>query len=79
MIDEPTNHLDMAGREVVARYLRGKHGFIVYIWDEPLDYIDLESREQIENMLAESKATMIFVEHDHAFAERIAGKTVRLP
>lgn len=51
----------------------------LYIWDEPLNYIDLESREQIENMLAGSKATMIFVEHDRTFAEHIAGKIVRLP
>ncbi|MBQ2957649.1 MAG: ABC-F type ribosomal protection protein [Clostridia bacterium] len=51
----------------------------MYIWDEPLNYIDLESREQIENMLADSQATMIFVEHDHAFAANIAQKTVRLP
>lgn len=28
-IDEPTNHLDAEGRRYVARYLRGKRGFIV--------------------------------------------------
>ena len=51
----------------------------LYIWDEPLNYIDLESREQIEKMLMKSDATMIFVEHDHTFAENIASKVIRLP
>ena len=50
----------------------------LYVWDEPLNYIDLESREQVEEMLARSEATMVFVEHDAMFAERIATKTVRL-
>lgn len=50
----------------------------IYVWDEPLNYIDLESREQVENMLAESEATMVFVEHDRRFVERIAGKAIVL-
>ncbi len=29
LIDEPTNHLDMAGRDRVAKYLKGKEGYIV--------------------------------------------------
>lgn len=44
LIDEPTNHLDMAGREIVARYLRGKQGFIVvshdrWFLDQSVDHI----------------------------------------
>jgi lincosamide and streptogramin A transport system ATP-binding/permease protein len=33
LIDEPTNHLDMAAREVVARYLDGKSGYILVSHD----------------------------------------------
>jgi len=33
LIDEPTNHLDMGARETVARYLRGKTGFILVSHD----------------------------------------------
>jgi lincosamide and streptogramin A transport system ATP-binding/permease protein len=33
LIDEPTNHLDMAAREIVARYLNGKAGFILVSHD----------------------------------------------
>lgn len=48
----------------------------IYIWDEPLNYIDVFSRMQIEKLLLESKPTMLLVEHDVRFREKIATKTV---
>lgn len=33
LIDEPTNHLDLRGRELVAKYLLGKKGFILVSHD----------------------------------------------
>ena len=33
LIDEPTNHLDIGAREIVARYLNGKAGFILVSHD----------------------------------------------
>jgi len=33
LIDEPTNHLDMVAREIVARYLKGKTGYILVSHD----------------------------------------------
>jgi lincosamide and streptogramin A transport system ATP-binding/permease protein len=50
----------------------------LYIWDEPLNFIDVISRMQIEELLLESKATILFVEHDSAFCRNIATKTVSL-
>lgn len=50
----------------------------LYIWDEPLNYIDIITREQIENMILKYKPTMLFIEHDETFAERIANKTIQL-
>ncbi|NLZ46146.1 MAG: ABC-F type ribosomal protection protein [Clostridiales bacterium] len=50
----------------------------LYIWDEPLNYIDVISRIQIENLLLEFKPTILFVEHDIAFANKIATKVVEL-
>ena len=44
----------------------------LYLWDEPLNYIDLESREQIEAMLSDTEATMVFVEHDRHFVSSVA-------
>ena len=48
----------------------------LYVWDEPLNYIDIYSRMQIENLIKEFSPTMIFVEHDLAFRNTIATKTV---
>lgn len=50
----------------------------LYVWDEPLNYIDVLSRIQIEEMLLSFKPTIIFVEHDKCFCERIATKIVSL-
>lgn len=50
----------------------------LYLWDEPLNYMDLWSRMQLEELLLSSGATLIFVEHDRAFADRVATRTVVL-
>lgn len=50
----------------------------LYVWDEPLNFIDLYSRMQVEQLIKEFSPTMIFVEHDKAFRDAIATKTVSL-
>lgn len=50
----------------------------LYIWDEPLNYVDLLSRTQIEELIGEFEPTMLFVEHDKVFCEKIATKLVQL-
>ena len=50
----------------------------LYVWDEPLNYIDVFSRMQIEKLLLTYQPTMLFVEHDVRFREKIATKTVEL-
>lgn len=50
----------------------------LYIWDEPLNYIDIISRIQIEKLILESNPTIIFVEHDQTFREKIADKVVEI-
>lgn len=50
----------------------------LYIWDEPLNYIDVFSRMQIEKLLLASKPTLLFVEHDVRFREKIATETISL-
>ncbi len=50
----------------------------LYIWDEPLNYIDVFSRMQIEKLLLQYGPTMLFVEHDVRFREKIATKTIEL-
>lgn len=50
----------------------------LYVWDEPLNYIDIYSRIQIEELLLRYEPTIIFVEHDSIFAEKIATKYIKL-
>ena len=44
----------------------------LYIWDEPLNYMDVFSRMQIEELILQYRPTLLFVEHDAAFREKIA-------
>lgn len=50
----------------------------LHIWDEPLNFIDIFSRMQIENLLLAFRPTMIFIEHDAAFTQAIATKSIDL-
>lgn len=48
----------------------------VFIWDEPLNFIDVFSRIQIEELVLKYEPTMIFVEHDRMFREKITTKQI---
>ena len=50
----------------------------LYIWDEPLNYIDVFSRLQIEKLLEEYAPTMLIVEHDVRFREKISTKVIEI-
>ena len=50
----------------------------IYMWDEPLNYIDILTREQIEDTILKYKPTLIFVEHDERFIEKIATKIINI-
>lgn len=50
----------------------------LYIWDEPLNYVDIFSRMQLEDLILTHQPTMIFVEHDETFSEKIATKKLVL-
>ena len=50
----------------------------LYLWDEPLNFIDLDSRKQIEDLILDSMPTMLFVEHDAVFLDRVATKRTAL-
>lgn len=50
----------------------------IYVWDEPLNYVDILTREQVEDMVLDYNATIIFVEHDERFVEKIATKIINV-
>ncbi len=60
---------------IAASLLRPAH---LYVWDEPLNYIDVFSRMQIENLILSCQPTMLIVEHDVRFREKIGTKIVEL-
>ncbi len=46
----------------------------LYLWDEPLNYIDVFSRQQIEDLILNFSPTLLLVEHDRAFLERVGAE-----
>lgn len=60
---------------LAASLLKPAH---LYIWDEPLNYIDVFSRMQIEKLLSDFPPTMLFVEHDVKFCQKIATRIIPL-
>lgn len=50
----------------------------LYIWDEPLNYIDIFSRMQLERLILAHHPTLLFVEHDRTFGEKMATGTIEM-
>ena len=50
----------------------------LFVWDEPLNYIDIFSRIQLEDLLLACQPSMLFVEHDRTFREKIATEIIEL-
>ena len=50
----------------------------LYIWDEPLNYVDVFSRMQLEKLISEFQPTMLIVEHDIRFREKMATSVVEM-
>jgi lincosamide and streptogramin A transport system ATP-binding/permease protein len=50
----------------------------LYVWDEPLNYIDVYSRMQIEELILTHRPTLLFVEHDKTFCDRVATAQIQL-
>ncbi len=50
----------------------------LYVWDEPMNYIDVLSRVQLEGLLTEYAPTLLLVEHDAVFLERVCTRVIDL-
>lgn len=51
----------------------------IFIWDEPLNFMDIYLREEIKRLVKNSDITLLFVEHDEAFSQEVADRSVVLP
>ncbi|WP_125607161.1 ribosomal protection-like ABC-F family protein [Lapidilactobacillus bayanensis] len=50
----------------------------LYIWDEPLNYLDVFNQEQLEALILDVQPTMLIVEHDRDFIDKVATKQIEL-
>lgn len=50
----------------------------LYVWDEPLNYLDIYTRIQLEELILNYKPTLVLVEHDKTFIEKIATKIIKI-
>jgi lincosamide and streptogramin A transport system ATP-binding/permease protein len=50
----------------------------LYIWDEPLNFIDVFSRMQIEKLILKYEPTMLLVEHDIRFQEKVGTDVIMI-
>ena len=50
----------------------------LYVWDEPLNYLDIFSRLQLETLILQAEPTLLLVEHDRAFLQRVCTKVVEV-
>ena len=73
---EDLSHGEQKKIDLARSFLAGAP---LLLWDEPLNFIDIDAREQIEEVLLRDKPTVVFVEHDAAFAERVATQVIQLP
>ena len=60
---------------LISLFLKGNNFLLIY---EPLNYIDILTREQIEDAILSCSPTIIFVEHDEKFIEKVATKIINL-
>ncbi len=50
----------------------------ILLLDEPLNYMDVYFREQLEKAILTLQPTLIFVEHDERFGNRVATRTINI-
>jgi len=60
----------------IARTL-AEHHQILFL-DEPLNYMDVQFKAQLEAALSEEELTLVFVEHNEEFGERVANRVIEL-
>ncbi|WP_071131473.1 ribosomal protection-like ABC-F family protein [Enterococcus timonensis] len=50
----------------------------IYLWDEPLNYLDVFNQKQLTELILTSQPTMIIIEHEADFIEKIGAKKIEL-
>jgi lincosamide and streptogramin A transport system ATP-binding/permease protein len=50
----------------------------LYIWDEPLNFLDVFNHKQLEQLITEVKPSMLLVEHDEKFLQKIQARIIKI-
>lgn len=50
----------------------------LFIWDEPLNYLDVFNHQQIEALLLDVRPTLLVVDHDQSFLQKVATRQIQL-
>jgi len=69
--DRPLETLSMGQRKKILLAQSLCTPAHLYVWDEPLNYIDVFSRRQVEELILQYQPTLLVVEHDRVFLERV--------
>ena len=51
---------------------------MLLMWDEPLNYLDIPTRQKIQEAIIKYSPTMIFIEHDKYFTEKVATQIIEI-
>ncbi|MBO4637436.1 MAG: ABC-F family ATP-binding cassette domain-containing protein [Clostridiales bacterium] len=76
MLERSCDTLSLGQKKCVMIALSLCRSADIYLWDEPLNYVDIYMRKEIERLVSGSDITLLFVEHDNAFAEAVADENI---
>lgn len=77
-IDNKLDNLSDGGKRKILIASSLASSAEVYLWDEPLNFIDIPSKLKLENLILTYKPTLIFVEHDRNFIDKVATDILNL-
>jgi lincosamide and streptogramin A transport system ATP-binding/permease protein len=78
LFDQRIEQLSMGQKRKVALARSLCEEANLYIWDEPLNYLDVITRQQIEDVVLKFNLTLLLVDHDQTFIEKVGTKVVNL-
>jgi lincosamide and streptogramin A transport system ATP-binding/permease protein len=78
LFTKETSSFSLGEKKKIALAISLSKSANIYLWDEPLNNIDIFSRIQIENLIKETKITLIVIEHDESFLSELNIKTLTL-
>lgn len=77
-LDQTIETMSQGERQKMALALSLFVSADLYIWDEPLIYLDISCQKQVEEVVIQTHPTLVVVDHNRHFIEKIKTKDVIL-